>query len=224
MLETREVLLRCIVCRSEKTFNVTMDQKRHLADGGRLQFQCSYCACPQHWEATDSLQTTSTAIPKISKPKNILVVDDDELTVKLLQKVLEAWAANVEVAQSGKEALMKLAKHPFDVLVCDIRMPEMTGQELFKHVQDNGYLPPQSILFLTGDKPGRQWCPLQPGYLLVSANPGAREFSHCWRCAHCISDTATCKRLLSRTFAPRKIQKCPMHLNQIYTICFGQSL
>ena len=154
MLETREVLLHCIVCGSEKTFNITMDQKRHLSDGGRLQFQCSYCACPQLWEATDSLQTTTSVIPRIVQPKNILVVDDDELTVKLLQKVLEAWAANVEVAQDGKEALTKLAKKPFDLLVCDIRMPEMTGQELFQHVQDNGYLPPQRILFLTGDKSG----------------------------------------------------------------------
>lgn len=152
MLETREVLLRCVVCRSEKMFNITMDQKRHLAEGGRLQFQCSYCASPQHWEATDSLTTTKVEVGKVAQPKNILVVDDDDLTLKLLQKVLEAWDAKVDIALNGKEALTKLARQPFDLLVCDIRMPEMTGQELFQHIQDNGYLPPQRILFLTGEK------------------------------------------------------------------------
>ena len=152
MLETREVLLRCVVCRSEKTFNITLDQRRHLAEGSRLQFPCSYCASPQHWEAVQAVETTSRVKGQIAQPKTILVVDDDDLTVKLLQKVLEAWDARVEVAQNGKEALTKLARENFDLLVCDIRMPEMTGQQLFQHIQDNGYLPPQRILFLTGEK------------------------------------------------------------------------
>jgi CheY-like chemotaxis protein len=154
MLETREVALRCVVCRSEKKFNLTLAQKRQLSEGSKLQFQCSYCGSPQHWEALQGIETTSSleSIPVSQQPKSILVVDDDELTVKLLQKVLEAWDAKVETAESGKEALRKLAAESFDLLVCDIRMPEMTGQELFQHVQENGYLPPQRILFLTGEK------------------------------------------------------------------------
>ena len=72
-----------------------------------------------------------------SRRKAILVVDDDDLTIKLLRKVLEAWDAKVQVALNGKEALAKLAAESFDLLVCDIRMPEMTGQELFQHIQDN---------------------------------------------------------------------------------------
>jgi len=153
MLESREVLLRCVVCRSEKTFRITLAQRRQLSEGSKLQYQCSYCGCAQHWEAVEAVETTSSVGPiEVAQPKSILVVDDDELTVKLLQKVLEAWDAKVEIAQNGKEALTKLANESFDVLVCDIRMPEMTGQDLFQHVQDNGYLPPQRILFLTGDK------------------------------------------------------------------------
>ena len=154
MLESREVLLRCIVCRSEKTFKITLAQKRQLAEGDRLQFPCSYCASPAHWEAARPIEITGQqrGATEIAQPKAILVVDDDELTVKLLQKVLEAWEAKVEVAQNGKEALTKLAAESFDLLVCDIRMPEMTGQELFQHIQENGYLPPQRILFLTGEK------------------------------------------------------------------------
>ena len=113
----------------------------------------SYCASPAHWEAARPDQLTDPQqAAQVEGPKAILVVDDDELTVKLLQKVLEAWEAKVEVAQNGKEALSKLAAESFDLLVCDIRMPEMTGQELFQHIQENGYLPPQRILFLTGEK------------------------------------------------------------------------
>jgi CheY-like chemotaxis protein len=152
MLESSEVLLRCVVCRTEKSFNLTRAQKRQVAEGSRLQFHCSYCSCPQHWEAARPVQITDRGDSDSAEPKQILVVDDDELTVKLLRKVLEAWNARVEVAQNGKEALAKLAANDFDMLVCDIRMPEMTGQELFQHIQDNAYLPPQRILFLTGER------------------------------------------------------------------------
>ena len=152
MLETSQVVLRCVVCRSEKPFNLTRAQKRQVAEGSRLQFHCSYCSCPQLWEAARSVQITDHGVSGPVQLKHILVVDDDELTVKLLRKVLEAWEARVEVAQNGKEALTKLAAQDFDLLICDIRMPEMTGQELFQHIQENAYLPPQRILFLTGEK------------------------------------------------------------------------
>ena len=178
MLETREVLLRCCVCRSERRFFLNRAQRRELADGRRIQLPCGYCSSSQFWESVEEVEITSyitspvlprrnapivkgeagkreISDPRISgakEPKHILVVDDDELTVKLLKKVLEAWDARVEVAQNGKEALTKLASGNFDLMVCDLRMPEMTGQELFQHIQENGYLPPERILFLTGEK------------------------------------------------------------------------
>lgn len=152
MLETSEILLRCCACRSEKAFNITRAQKRQLAEGEQLQFYCSYCSCPQLWGAVRPVEISGPAGVNAMEPKQILVVDDDELTVKLLRKVLEAWDAHVEVAQNGKEALSKLATGDFDLMVCDLRMPEMTGQELFRHVQENAYLPPERILFLTGEK------------------------------------------------------------------------
>lgn len=91
----------------------------------------------------------------VSQPteaKNILLVDDDELTLKLLQKVLGSSETSIEVAQNGREALTKLAARQFDLVVCDIHMPGMTGPELFRHVQENALISPQRILFLTGDK------------------------------------------------------------------------
>ena len=171
MLEAREVLLRCCLCRSERRFDLHRAQRRELAEGGQLRLRCSSCGSSQLWEAMETVEITnyitSPVIPRrnapivrgrveageiknaelheAAEPKQILVVDDDELTVKLLKKVLEVWDARVEVARNGKEALAKLALGQFDLMVCDIRMPEMTGQELFQQVQENAYLPPQQI-------------------------------------------------------------------------------
>ena len=118
-----------------------------------MEFHCSFCSCPASWEPAESLGDSAPVSDETTvQPKSILVVDDDDLTVKLLQKVLGSWDANIEVAQSGREALAKLAAQGFDLMICDINMPGMTGQQLFEHVQENAWLPPQRIIFLTGDK------------------------------------------------------------------------
>ena len=75
-----------------------------------------------------------------------------DLILRLLQKVLESWDANIETATNGKGALSKLASRHFDLMICDLQMPEMSGQVLFDHIQDNALLPVTRILFLTGDK------------------------------------------------------------------------
>ena len=155
MLENREVLLRCRLCSSEKLFTLNLAQLRQLAEGRPLQFHCSYCSSPQYWKLARPVDPTEIETLQSTRPKNILVVDDDDLTLKLLRKVLEAWEAHIEVAENGKEALAKLANGNFDLMVCDIQMPEMTGEELFQHIQENAFLPPQRIIFLTGDKSAR---------------------------------------------------------------------
>lgn len=152
MIESREVLLRCSACKSERSFHLHRAQIRQLLENSHLQYPCSYCSSPQYWEAARPLEMAEPVSAKAAPPRNILVVDDDDLTLRLLRKVLEAWDARIEVAQNGKEALSKLAAQEFDLMVCDIQMPEMAGPELFRHIQENAFLPPQRIIFLTGDK------------------------------------------------------------------------
>ena len=152
MIETRHVVLRCGLCGTQKAFVLNMSQLRRLAEGHPLQLYCSYCSSPQLWTPTEPVILSQPSSAKPARAKSILLVDDDDLILKLLQKVLESWEAEIEVATDGKEALSKLASRNFDLMICDIQMPEMTGQELFRHVQDNALLPSQRILFLTGDK------------------------------------------------------------------------
>jgi CheY-like chemotaxis protein len=77
------------------------------------------------------------AVAGSMRTKSILLVDDDDLILKLLQKVLESWEVSIEVSLNGKEALSKLASRNFDLMICDVQMPDMNGEELFKHVQEN---------------------------------------------------------------------------------------
>ncbi|HTI97958.1 MAG TPA: response regulator [Dongiaceae bacterium] len=71
-------------------------------------------------------------------PKRILFVDDDPTLARVYATVLKAESRNWEVrsANSGRQALELMERLTFDVVVTDLRMPEMTGLELLAKVRE----------------------------------------------------------------------------------------
>ncbi len=82
-----------------------------------------------------------------STPENILIVDDDESICTLLQTGIRMAGYECYVAQSSKVALAILDQCPIDVVVADIRMPEMTGIEL-THIVKAHYK--ADVILMTG--------------------------------------------------------------------------
>ncbi len=62
--------------------------------------------------------------------RRILIVDDDEGLRESLQMVLAAEGYEVQGAPGAEEALALIEKAPFEVVLCDVRMPGMDGMEL----------------------------------------------------------------------------------------------
>ena len=58
---------------------------------------------------------------------NILVVDDESILRNLLDRILKKDGHNVFLAASGKEGLETLRKNPIDIVLSDVKMPEMDG-------------------------------------------------------------------------------------------------
>jgi CheY-like chemotaxis protein len=67
--------------------------------------------------------------------KNILIIDDEELISKSLLKLLNSQGYAAIVAKSGKEALEEVKKIDFDLVISDVRMPEMDGIETIKQIR-----------------------------------------------------------------------------------------
>ena len=65
----------------------------------------------------------------------ILIVDDDRMVAKTLQDILRVKDYEVEVAYSGLEALQKLEKFFFKCVLSDIKMPEVSGVELYRAIK-----------------------------------------------------------------------------------------
>ncbi len=67
---------------------------------------------------------------------NILVVDDESILRSLLEKILRKEGYDVSLAASGKEAMGFLDREKFDILISDIKMPEMDGFALLRSVKE----------------------------------------------------------------------------------------
>jgi len=77
----------------------------------------------------------------------ILVVDDEEHTRLGYAEVLRLEGYSVETAANGKEALNKMKEEDFDVVVTDLRMPEMDGLSFVSQLRDIS--PNQKVIIIT---------------------------------------------------------------------------
>jgi putative nucleotidyltransferase with HDIG domain len=65
----------------------------------------------------------------------ILIVDDEEVICSILARRLTREGYTCVTANDGREALQYFYKHPFSLIISDIKMPEMDGLELLKRVK-----------------------------------------------------------------------------------------
>jgi len=78
----------------------------------------------------------------------LLIVDDEKHIREGLEKALTIDGYDVELASDGKEALAKIEEEDIDLVITDLKMPNLSGEELMKEALDNyPYLP---VIILTG--------------------------------------------------------------------------
>ena len=90
-------------------------------------------------------------IPTSGERRRVLVVDDDESIQKLLTGVLEMDGHDVTIARNGREALDHVETSPYDLIITDIKMPVMSGTDLYKQLDTAGSPLAHRLIFMTGD-------------------------------------------------------------------------
>jgi CheY-like chemotaxis protein len=94
--------------------------------------------------------------PSPEKIGRILVVDDEPGVRALLDKVLTQNSYTVETITDGRILMDKLASGAkYDVILLDIRMPGMSGIELYNHILKNAPVLKGKIIIVTGDVMGQ---------------------------------------------------------------------
>jgi len=85
------------------------------------------------------------------KRKRVLVVDDEPAFCELVQALLRQFGFAVETAQNGIQALAKLDRLNFDLVLTDLWMPGMMGDQLAEEIKRRQ--PDLPVLLLTGQRP-----------------------------------------------------------------------
>jgi len=78
----------------------------------------------------------------------ILVADDEEALRNVLSSELEGEGYTVKSAADGQEAITLVQKNDFDLILLDIKMPNVDGFEVLKYVKDHA--PKTKVVMLTG--------------------------------------------------------------------------
>ncbi|HBA82609.1 MAG TPA: hypothetical protein DCZ95_00810 [Verrucomicrobia bacterium] len=77
----------------------------------------------------------------------VLIVDDDEMVVMVLERILSRDPLFKTVsASTGKEALNILKHFPCDALICDMALPDASGEDFFQQIKEEGRCPPFVML------------------------------------------------------------------------------
>lgn len=83
--------------------------------------------------------------------KRIMVVDDSGMTRKLISTIISRDGYSVETAENGVEALEKLFRSPFHLVVMDMNMPQMDGMELLRNLRSDGQYKSVPIIVLSSN-------------------------------------------------------------------------
>jgi len=86
---------------------------------------------------------------KTEPTANILIVDDDPRTLLAMEALLSGPGRNTVTAASGQEALRRLLRQDFSVILMDVRMPDMDGFETADLIRQNERLRHVPIIFLS---------------------------------------------------------------------------
>ncbi len=81
--------------------------------------------------------------------KTVLIVEDNELNMKLFHDLLEAHGYETLAARNGIEALELARKHRPDLIVMDIQLPEVSGLEVTKWLKDDSELKSIPVVAVT---------------------------------------------------------------------------
>ncbi len=97
---------------------------------------------------------TGTQPDKCRKIENILLVEDNEINLEIMYSQLTSLKYNVDTAVNGKDALDKIRRTKYDVVLTDIEMPEMNGYDLTAEIRrlEQDAQPPTPILAITASE------------------------------------------------------------------------
>ena len=100
--------------------------------------------------AEPAAETDAPAPPTASPPRRrVLVIDDEAMICRAIEQVLSD-NHDVRIAMTGADALALVASSTFDVILCDVMMPDMNGHQLYRRIAAQYPGLERRFVFMTG--------------------------------------------------------------------------
>jgi two-component system NtrC family sensor kinase len=93
---------------------------------------------------------SSPATHLVADRLHVLVVDDEASVRVALQRYLSGRGHEVETTASGREALARMREDAFDAVIIDMRMPDVSGEQLFGELKARDPSYAERVIFTTG--------------------------------------------------------------------------
>src|SRR5262249_43965107 len=124
---------------------VTMDEDRQH---GLSRGAFSYLNKPT---SVEGLNAALTKISEYAKPRHrrLLVVEDNEAEQFSIKELLAHGDIEINVAPNGQDALKELKKDPYDCMVLDLRLPDMSGFDVLEQMQQDPDLSDLPVVVFT---------------------------------------------------------------------------
>jgi O-antigen biosynthesis protein len=131
-----------------------------LADADSLRAELEAVRHSRGWRALAAVRRMKDMIwnrvrilePRENNPRpRILVIDDDPFVTQWLADALAADGHDVALAENGLKALEQIRETSFDLILSDLRMPELDGLALYRELERQWPSVAQRVIFLTGN-------------------------------------------------------------------------
>ena len=101
--------------------------------------------------AAETAAAPSARQPASPGQLSILIVDDEVEIRDTLTEILTNARHRVAAVGSGREALIRMAAESFEVILTDIRMPDIDGRALYQTIEERWPGRSARVVFITGD-------------------------------------------------------------------------
>ncbi len=82
--------------------------------------------------------------------KTVLVVEDESSIRNICERILKGEGYSVSIAENGQVAENLISDTQFDLILCDIRLPEVSGIDFYVYLQQEYSGQAKKVIFMTG--------------------------------------------------------------------------
>jgi CheY-like chemotaxis protein len=118
--------------------------------GARFVVELPIVEAPTITPATQN-RSVSATVKEDPRQRSVLIVDDEPGIIAVLSEIVSELGHRVTTAANGAEAMKRVAEHTFDVILSDMRMPDMDGQKFYRALKEKDESLAHRIIFVTGD-------------------------------------------------------------------------